>query len=208
MGNQSAPAQKPVGQIGVLKFPVKLSFVLSGLVVIAGVIFWCRPTWRDELTFFGTAFAMAAGVLAAYYIGRTLQITVVQREESLTAARIEKAFSYIHRWNAAPFHDRQQWRSLLDKIHGMSPVEIAQLFQNDRADRAVVVDVLNFFEEVALAVNEGLADEDTLLKFFKDMLEGYYHQAAEWINRLRADGTRPRPKVYLQFEILIKRWRD
>ena len=206
MSDASVP--KPVGQVGVVKFPVELSTILAGLVLISGAIFWYCPKWRDELTFFGTGFAMAAGVLAAYYIGRTLQITVVQREESLKAVRIEKAFSYIQRWNAAPFLERQQWRVVLDKIHGMTPAQVADLFNKDRADRAVVVDVLNFFEEVALAVNEGLADEETLLKFFRDMLEGYYHQSAEWINRLRTDDTRPRPKVYIEFETLIKRWRD
>jgi len=163
MSGNDAAVSKPVGQVGVVKFPVKLSVVLTILVAIAGAIFWYCPRLHDELTFFGTAFAMAAGVLAAYYIGKTLQITVIQREEGLKAVRIEKAFSYIHRWNAAPFQDRQQWRALLDKMHGMTPAQIANLLQNERADRAVIVDVLNFFEEVALAVNEGLADEQTLL---------------------------------------------
>jgi hypothetical protein len=75
-------------------------------------------------------------------------------------------------------------------------------------ERALVVDVLNFFEEMSLAMNEGLADEDTVRKFFRDMLEIYYGLFDEWIRGLRADPIRPRPRVYVQLEEVARRWQQ
>jgi hypothetical protein len=203
----SAQKARPVGQFLEIKFPVGISVILFLLVCLAGIIFWCYPKFRDELTFFGVAFSMAGGVVAAYYIGKTLQITVSQRDELLESERINKAFSYIHRWNSAPFEERKQWRALLEKLKAKSPVEIATSLQAG-PERALVVDVLNFFEEMSLAMNEGLADEDTVRKFFRDMLEIYYGLFDEWIRGLRADPIRPRPRVYVQLEEVARRWQQ
>ena len=62
----STPVSKSTGQLVEVRFPVGISMVLFALVCLGGVIFWCYPTFRDELTFFGAAFGMAAGVVAAY----------------------------------------------------------------------------------------------------------------------------------------------
>ncbi len=200
---------KPVGELVQIKFPIGVSLILFVLVCLGGVIFWYYPKYRDELTFFGVAFGMAGGVVAAYYIGKTLQITVAQRDEALDADKINKAFSYIHRWNAAPFDERKQFRAFLNKIKPLSPSDITKILEAEHAERSIVVDVMNFFEEMSLAVNEGLADEDTLLKFFRDMLEWYYHRFSDWIGKLRTDGGgHPRPRVYIQLEQVVKRWQE
>jgi hypothetical protein len=207
-GQVSARKLKPVGQIIELKFPIGISVILFLLVCLGGLVFWYYPHLRDELTFFGVAFGMAGGVVAAYYIGQTLRITVAQRDEQLGADRINKAFSYIHRWNAAPFEERKQWRALVERLRAKpEPEDIAESLRSG-PDRALVVDVLNFFEEMCLATNEGLADEETLLKFFRSMLEGYYAMFADWINENRTDHLRPRPRVYIQFEQIAKRWQQ
>src|SRR5580704_15006398 len=115
-GRASARKLKPVGQIVEVKFPVGISLILFFAVCLGVLIFWYYPKLRDELTFFGVAFGKAGGVVAAYYIGRTLQITVEQRDEALDAERINKAFTYIHRWNSAPFEERKQFRTLQNTI--------------------------------------------------------------------------------------------
>jgi hypothetical protein len=150
---------------------------------------------------------MAAGVVAAYYIGKTLKITVRQRDEALLSDKVNKAFSFIHRWNAAPFDERKQWRALLEKLKPKSGPDIAVSLKTG-PDRALVVDVLNFFEEMCLAMNEELADEETLRKFFRDMLEIYYGLFADWIHEQRTDTVRPRPRVYIQFEQVAKQWQQ
>jgi hypothetical protein len=205
----SARKLKPVGELVEVKFPVGISLILFLIVCLGGLIFWYYPKFRDELTFFGVAFGMAGGVVAAYYIGQTLRVTVKQRDEQLEAERVNKAFSYIHRWNAAPFEERKQFRALMNDIKPLSPAEIAKRLDDVHAARAIVVDVMNFFEEMSIAINEGLADEETLLKFFRDMLEWYYQRFSDWIQRLRTDGGgRPRPRVYIQLEAVAKRWQE
>lgn len=199
---------KPVGELVIIKFPIGISVALTILVLLSGIIFWCYPKFRDELTFFGIAFGMAGGVIAAYYIGQTLKITVQQRDEQLDADRINTAFSYIHRWNAAPFDDRHKFRALMYEVKSMPPKEVTAHVEGDHEAKSVVTDVMNFFEEMSLAINEGLADDETARKFFNNMLEYYYQRFADWIHMLRTDGGgSPRPSVYIQLENVIGRWR-
>lgn len=204
-GPATPSSSRPVGQIGKVEFPIGISSALTVLVIGAALIFWYVPRLRDILTFLGAAFAMAAGVIAAYYIGKTLQITVNQRDEGLNADKVDKAFSFIQRWNTAPLNERKLWWSLLQDMRSRSAPEIDDLLQQVE-NRTMVVEVLNFFEEMSLAVNEGLADEVTLAKFFRTILEGYYSLLADWINKQRTDRTHPRPRVFIQFEELAKRW--
>jgi Domain of unknown function (DUF4760) len=203
----AARKKRPVGQFAEIKFPVGISLILGLLVCVAGLLFWCYPRLRDELTFLGVAFAMAAGVVAAYYIGRTLQVTVSQRDELIESERVDKAFSFIQRWNGAPFSARQKWRALFQKVKGQSPTEVVTMVQSG-PDRAILVDVFNFFEEMSLAINEELADEETLIKFFRDMAESYFAHFEEWIKKSRTDSNHPRPRVYVQFEAVVIRWQQ
>jgi len=196
---------RPVGQIAEIRFPVGISLILALLVCLAGLIFWCYPKLHDVLNFLGSGFAMAAGVVAAYYIGRTLQATVRQRDEALSSDKVNKAFTFIYRWNSAPFEERKHWRALLEKLKPQSATAIAAALRGG-PERAITVDVLNFFEEMSLAINEGLADEETLRKFFRDMLEIYYGLFGEWIHEQRTDSIRPRPRVYVEFEQVAKQW--
>jgi hypothetical protein len=152
---------------------------------------------------------MAGGVVAAYYIGKTLQITISQRDESLRAERINKAFSFIQRWNAAPLEEKKQWWSVLSALLKKTAPEIEQMLETMGCqERTVVVGVLNFFEEVCLAINEGSADEDTLRKFFRGTVETYYSLLGEWIKKQRTDRVRPRPRAYVQFEQVAEKWQQ
>lgn len=200
-------SSKPVGQIAKVEFPVGISLILTLIVLASGAAYWFYPKMHDILAFFGSAFAMAAGVVAAYYIGKTLQITVTQRDEGLTSLKVNKAFSYIQRWNTAPLDERKQWWALLEQLRSKSAPDILEML-NDIERRTIVVEVLNFFEEMCLAINEGLADEPTLRKFFRSMMDTYYSLLYEWINKVRTDRARPRPRVFVQFEAVAKRWQQ
>jgi hypothetical protein len=200
-------ASRPVGQITEIRFPVGISLILALLVCVAGLLFWFYPKLHDLLNFLGSAFAMAAGVVAAYYIGKTLKITVRQRDEALLSDKVNKAFSFIHRWNTAPLKERKEWWALLSQMQGKPAREISEMLKAGD-NRTLVVEVMNFFEEMCLAINENLADEATLVKFFRTMLEGYYSLLSDWINKERTDTVRPRPRVFLQFEAVAKRWQQ
>jgi hypothetical protein len=195
------------GQIAKVEFPVGISALLTVGVFGAAFVFWRYPQSHDLLTFLGSAFAMVAAVVAAYYIGKTLQITVWQRDAGLTSEKVDKAFTYIHRWNTAPLDERKQWWSLLNQLQSKKISEINEIL-SEIENRTMVVEVLNFFEEMCLAINEGLADEVTLMKFFRTMLDTYYSLLYNWIHKQRTDPVRPRPRAFIQFEAVAKKWQQ
>ena len=194
------------GDIGEVRFPIKASFLLALLVTLAGVIFWKFPQFRDILIFVGSALVMAATVLSAYYIGKGLDVTIEQRNASAKAERVARAFRFMERWND-PLRGqaRAQWREIIEELRGQNVDKVGELL-TDGKKKAVVVDMLNFLEEMALASNEGLVDDTTLMGLFHTLMNEYHGILEEWIKRHRA--VKNRPKACVEFDVMLRRWNE
>ena len=64
---------------------------------------------------------------------------------------------------------------------------------------------LTFFEGMALAANQGNADDETLRKCFRGILLSYYLGLDGWIHKMQA--VTNRPGLYAQIETLSNRWK-
>ena len=166
---------KDPGALGTVKFPILWSVVLSIVVIILTIIFHLHKDWRDTMTFGIAAGALAAGALAAYYVGRSLAQTINQRSETINEQKIARSFEFLRRWNdPALAQIKANFRELIEcgKAHMADHVE--QLIAQDKGKSTAVVEVLNFFEELAIAVHTGVADNDTLFRGFHGPLSEYH----------------------------------
>lgn len=202
MANQKP---KTPGQLGEIRFPVRASLLLGVLVITAGIFYHLCPALRDTERFMATGFAMAAAILGAYYVGRGLQDTVRQREEEIRDRRVARAFHYVERWNdPALLTLKHKWRIIVDSAKDKSSEELAKELADDLDKSTIVVEVLNFFEEISLAVNEGVADEETAIRLFGGAMREYFSTLKLWMEKRRA--VRNRPKMWIEFETMILRW--
>jgi hypothetical protein len=192
------------GDIGEVRFPIKASVALALLVIAASIVFWEVPAWRDTLIFVGAGFAMAATVLSAYYIGKGLDVSIEQRNAAATADRIARGFRFLERWNDPSNGEaRAHWRQIVEELRGQNVDKIEEML-SEKAKKAVVVDVFNFFEEMALAANDGLADDATLMGLFHTLMNEYHGIFEGWIKRHRA--VKNRPRACIEFDKMLERW--
>jgi hypothetical protein len=196
---------KDPSSLGTIKFPVLSSVLLSIGVVLLTWIFYCHKEWRESMNFGIAAGALAAGALGAYYVGRALAQTIQQRSESITEQKIARAFEFHRRWNdPALAQIKANFRELIEcgKAHMAEHVE--ELINKDAAKRLAVVEVLNFFEELAIAVHTGVADNDTLCRGFRGPLTGYHATLEAWIKQHRS--SKKRPTMWIELEKLVEKW--
>jgi hypothetical protein len=192
------------GNLFDVRFPVKASILLSLLVILAGALYWYYPKWHELLVFMGAGFVMAGTALSAYYIGKGLDVTIEQRNASAEYERVAKAFRFLERWNDPHNHEaRAKWRDTIEELRGRNVDDIDGIL-SDKTKKAVVVDALNFFEEMALAANRGLADDSTLMGMFHTLMNEYHGILEGWIKKHRA--VKNRPKACIEFDAMVLRW--
>lgn len=196
---------KNPSSLGTIKFPVLSSVLLLIGVLLLTWIFYCHKEWRDSMNFGIAAGALAAGALGAYYVGRALAQTIQQRSESITEQKIARAFEFHRRWNdPALAQIKANFRELIESGRAHMAEHVEELIDKDSAKRLAVVEVLNFFEELAIAVHTGVADNDTLYRGFRGPLSEYYATLEPWVKRHRS--SKKRPTMWIELEKLVEKW--
>ena len=202
--DQGAKVQDTPGTLGHVKFPLTASFLLAVAVIGLTYLFYKFPNERETFKFGIDAATLAAGVLSAYYVGKSLLQGVEQRDRGLNDSRIATARHFCERWNNPGLAETKDvFRQIIEsgKAHDASFVENELL---DGNKRIVVVEVLNFFEEMALVANIKVADEATLKRFFCGALKSYHSTLSPWIQNHRA--SKARPMMWCEIDTLIGRW--
>lgn len=156
----------------------------------------------------GGAFYLARGLVqTAQQRERAEQIAVEQRERDQRRRQIEAAFHYMERWNNPQFyHVRSAFREILRV--GMAETEgtrrVMDRLAADDSLRSNVMDVMNFFEEVAVAIDLQIADEELLRRVFRGILSSLWMTLEPFVNQRRTMLRNPR--VFVECEALHKRW--
>jgi uncharacterized membrane protein len=195
------------GHFGDIKFPVTASVLLSLVVILAAWIYATHPEWHPTMEFLSLGFVMIATVLSAYYIGQELQITINQRAEALRSERISRSFVYIDAWDHPYLSKTKQIvRDLIKSMHsGKNDAQwIIDEIEKEKDKESSVWDILNFFEGFSLAINQGIADDETLRRCFRGTLIDNYLTFEGLIKQKRA--VRNRPQLYAELEVVAKAW--
>lgn len=205
MAFNSKKVQGP-GEILRLEIPLTLSIFLVVAVSVLTISYALWADARPTIHFLGAATGVAAGVLAAFYIGRGLKITIEQRDHALTDQKISRAFAFLTRWNDPNFADlRKEWRALLEELEGKTNDEVCEIIRPSLEKRTLIADVLNFFEEMAYAARGGVADLATLEQICGTIVVRYFEAIRPWLVRYRTE--KHQPTAYEHFEWLSDQWK-
>ena len=116
------------------------------------------------------------------------------------------AFSFAQRWNDPRLVNvRKNWAAVREEISGKSADEINAFFKEKAKLRIATAFVLNFFEEMAIAIHLGVADEETLKRIFRTMVVGCYKDLSPWIGKRRE--KKKRLRIWVEFEDLYDSWK-
>lgn len=159
--------------------PVLIFFVVAWAGVV--VLFWRVSPADQEVVKF--AAELLGGATAIYALFMNAQ-----------SARNAAGRRFIERWMDPNFANfRKALTELLEKE------------KPDDIDRQTLIAILNFWEEVAIAVLSHEANERLVTDFFNTMVLRTFAVTQGWITKERV--AKKYPTAYIQFENLYNRWR-
>jgi uncharacterized protein DUF4760 len=177
----------------------KAALFLALFLVCEGILltfYIVRPSLHDVLAFAATV------VAAAFALFEFLQKSQHDRFESAAA--------FISRWNdPAQKNIRTEVRAMLTNALLVEPLikkseDLHQFSDEQKQKRGEVIMVLNFFEEMSVAVQRGRADERYLYDYFKSTVEELWNKL---YNFIQADRKFGKPSYWSDFEKLATNWR-
>jgi hypothetical protein len=203
--------------ITIPRLTVTVGVVFFAVVVVMTAAFVFVPEqFRSALIFLAAAAAAAGQIAAALYTARVLQFTMNSQtaasrdmylKDDATEKRLlaEVSFRFGERWNeAAMFHMRKQCQEIIEKRD--QPDEIKNTIAANTDKQTNVGNILNFLEELALAVNEKKCDEAIAKRLFCGIVVNIWHATEGWVKEKRT--ARGRPQIWAELEALYHRWKQ
>lgn len=158
--------------------------------------YYFLPSHREGIKFAGTAITAAGGIYAAYYISATLRLSQERRRQ-------ESAYRFLEYLNQ---NDWVDVRIALDKASNekQGREEQFKLIESNPELRQQVYRLLGLFEDMAIAIKTGYADEQTLKLALREMACKYYSGFSPYILESRA--VDKCANLYSEFESLKNAW--
>jgi hypothetical protein len=190
--------QKRVG------FSVPLNWLIAipvlGVALIVG--FWFVPDgWHPMFVFSAAVVGGCAALITATN-------AVDSRSSAAERERKTTALAMVREWNHPLFYQARSTGSAVMKHFRDNPHinDQKQFLTQDPRRSSNLIDVLNVFESLAVAIKCELADEGTAKMFFRSLVLLYWNGAETWIKARRAE--RDNTRLYQEMQWLFNRWKD
>jgi Domain of unknown function (DUF4760) len=196
---------RKVGQIFSGEIPIRVGIlgVLGGVVLLLLLVYVLLPVYHDSEVFLALALTAAATIGGTFYLAETI------REEA-EQEKTNRAFELIARWNSPDmFHARTSWHKITETFQekvagGADGVKSLLLSPDQLIANHNVRYLLNFFEEIALAVRHHHADEPLLKSFFGSIIARGDEALKTWIPEHRR--FTGRSDIWCEFDWLSEKW--
>lgn len=175
---------------------------VAAVLAILSIATYAKTTveeHREILDFTATALATAGGITGAVYVAQSLELDAESRV-------IDRTLSYIARWNSPNFPRKnvtQLLRKTKAKVDNEKLAFIKAELESDEVLRQEFIFVLNFFEEMAASIHQGIAKESMLKEFFRSIVCTYMQVFGCWINDRRIIKG---DKAFIRIEELFEKW--
>jgi hypothetical protein len=118
--------------------------------------------------------------------------------------RAETAHAFMARWTSPDMvHFRLVLLDILEQR--LDPMDLDRKDLALQEKRCAIVSILNFLEEVSIAVHRRAASEDRLKDFYSIIVQQSYGKLEPWIKRERSIDNAP--DYYYEFQKLAEQWR-
>ena len=168
-----------------IHFPTKLSVIVAVFIVIlSGLYFWDTRSVKDTLVFFAASVAAGSAVLAAIYTAKTLNLQLAASTALRKQDLKRYALTFAARWNeSSMLETRKTCREIVNIKHKGLDGLIAAIGTGPTQDS--VIHLLNFFEEVSISIDEGVADERVLYDTFSEVCFQLSSTLDGWVSHYR-----------------------
>ncbi|MEM9091940.1 MAG: DUF4760 domain-containing protein [Cyanobacteria bacterium P01_F01_bin.53] len=182
-----------------------LSFGIAAFVVFIYALSDIKM--KKIVTFAAASAGTVASVASAVYVGISLKQSVDTQEQMLLLNASNNSIAYIQRWNDN-FHRNVRTRDLASLVANTSKKDRSILVKREMEDdkdlRIEVISTLSFLEEMALAVQKGLVNEEIIKEFFTDIVQDYMRIFESWIYQRRVE--KAAPNLYSALRDIYSAW--
>jgi len=176
-----------------------LCIVGAALALIAVFIF-APEKWHPALIFSTAVLGGAAGLTTAVN-------ALDARSSAAKQAQIAGALAFAERWNSPTFyHCKKAGREIIQHFRTIDVEQQIKYLAEDSGRFANLIDLINQFEALSIAIGCGTVDDDTARLFFRAIVIEYWHATESYTKKRRAEKGNPR--LYLEFETLYGRWKN
>lgn len=181
--------------------PLLLYTLVIALIAVGLAYFYFRANTSDRqvIAYGSSLFGAMIALSGLLYTAQNIR-DANEEKRSIAAAR------FVERWNAPQFFEvKSRWRQLQEEMEVLSPEQRANTLDKDLAKRTTVVEMFNFMEEMAVAINTESVDGELLRRFFKTIITRYYEDYEVWIRHHRQH--RRAPRFCCELEIVAPKWK-
>lgn len=182
---------------------IRISAALIIIVAVAGFIgaYWAvdDEDSRAVIEFAAKAVFGGAAIYSAYIAGTALWLNLIRDKQKI-------AHAFLDALNAS---DMVEAKLMLDKeiTPDTKPSDVYGLITTDPAKSTLARRLLGMYEDCAIAIQTGYADEDTLFISSGSSIIAYHDRLAPYIESLRTRSKQYR-SYYVELEDLVNRWKS
>ena len=185
-------------------FKVRLKLGLIAIAIATGTAFTyhkLEDKYKDTFNFGATVFGVSiAGVSAIhayrdFVASRKIQSSeiLVSREEKI----LDRTIAYISRWNCPEYgHFRATIKEIIGELEANKISNLKDHLEENREKAQDIITILNFLEELAFLIDEGLIHEERARKYFRGIVIQTYTKLSSVIH-VRKQATNERAYEYL-----------
>lgn len=186
-----------------VRVPITVGFLAIVFPAVVIVSYYLFPANRGDLTFIAATLVATASLVSAFFVSRGLKNNADSQRETRT-------LSFPARWNDPSFFERKKAvRDLRDKLYSPEITNLLEkrqkmeeLIRENPEVKVHLIDLFNFFEEMAVCVDYGIVDVDLLRDFFRSIFIAHYEAFEFWL----VDRQSNRSRLFSSLNMLYHRW--
>ena len=190
--------------------------ILCSIIAIGSYLYFVKDKKiQDTINFIVQTIGVSAGVVSVIYAGENIQRASKIKEEDEQLRKTDRALNYISLWNNPNFYIVRDVSTKIKEIiysdenknkKDEHPKLANEALSKDKDLEQKLIDILNFLEEVSMAVNKQLINEDIIKDFFVHIFERYAQIYNDYINEQRR--LKEYEQMYINFTTLNSKWRN
>jgi len=175
--------------------PVAAVVILLAIGLVAAFATWHAA--RSELIYGAAVLGGSTGLYSAYYAAAAIRLQIYRDQQA-------RAFEFINQYNEDARTRARVYSETLNPLDELSPKEVEERIAADPELREGVRGILNSFEEMAIAVRTGYADEPVAFFFFVSVLPFAMRRLGAYISTARTEEDN---LTWVEAERLAAAWR-
>ena len=154
------------------------------IISVAAIFSYARfKSERDLINFAVTALGLSTGITSAFYVGKNIELSVDSR-------KTDRSLSYISGYTSPEFAEiRKSLREIGIQIDSVDkrdqPKKVREYLSGNPEIEEQVLTLLNYLEQIAVVIENGLTDEKLLKDYFVVIFERVNPKFKGCINSLK-----------------------